>query len=267
MQLDAPRCSTLRGPAPAGTTWRSTRPSSTSRPAEGRAFLRLYRWEPLCLSFGRHEPALRRYDRGAHRALGTRHRPPPDRGAGGLARRRADLRRGRAGSQRSARLRRGLPRIHAISPTRCGRSASRAALAPRRRACSARWTPAPVSPPPPAARSCCRGRKVVGSAQLRQGGAFLQHGSILLEDDQSLMRQRDARLGAVPAAHRSRRVLGRDVFVERPRRGDLTAAATRWGAGTEPGLIGTQLARRGSDTSRALPRSPPGPGGADAAPC
>ena len=32
------------------------------------------------------------------------------------------------------------------------------------------------------------GRKVVGSAQLRQGDAFLQHGSLLLEDDQSLVR-------------------------------------------------------------------------------
>src|ERR1041384_3882728 len=28
---------------------------------EGAAFLWLYRWEPHCLSFGRHEPALRRY--------------------------------------------------------------------------------------------------------------------------------------------------------------------------------------------------------------
>jgi len=32
------------------------------------------------------------------------------------------------------------------------------------------------------------GRKVVGSAQLRAGEAFLQHGSLLLEDDQSLVR-------------------------------------------------------------------------------
>ena len=29
----------------------------------GRAFLRLYRWDPPCLSFGRNEPALTRYDR------------------------------------------------------------------------------------------------------------------------------------------------------------------------------------------------------------
>src|SRR5256886_5601050 len=29
----------------------------------GSATLRLYRWTPPCLSFGRHEPASRRYDR------------------------------------------------------------------------------------------------------------------------------------------------------------------------------------------------------------
>src|SRR5215472_7301021 len=31
--------------------------------ASGSAFLRLYRWSPPCLSFGRNEPALARYDR------------------------------------------------------------------------------------------------------------------------------------------------------------------------------------------------------------
>ena len=31
--------------------------------AEGRFVVRLYRWEPHCLSFGRNEPAGRRYDR------------------------------------------------------------------------------------------------------------------------------------------------------------------------------------------------------------
>ncbi len=31
----------------------------------GRATLRLYRWSPSCLSFGRNEPALARYDRTA----------------------------------------------------------------------------------------------------------------------------------------------------------------------------------------------------------
>ena len=31
--------------------------------ATGRTLARLYRWAPPCLSFGRHEPAGRRYDR------------------------------------------------------------------------------------------------------------------------------------------------------------------------------------------------------------
>lgn len=30
-------------------------------------------------------------------------------------------------------------------------------------------------------------RKIVGSAQYRQGGALLQHGSVLLEDDQQMV--------------------------------------------------------------------------------
>jgi lipoate-protein ligase A len=52
-----------------GRTWR--RPArSTSRPA-GSAVLRLYRWDPWCLSFGRHEPALGRYGRGPVEALGV----------------------------------------------------------------------------------------------------------------------------------------------------------------------------------------------------
>src|ERR1051326_6528967 len=60
---------------------------------EGAAFLRLYRWEPHCLSFGRHEPALRRYDVERIRSLeldcvrrptgGHRRRPPRPRGRGG----------------------------------------------------------------------------------------------------------------------------------------------------------------------------------------
>ena len=44
---------------------------------EGLATLRLYAWDPPTLSFGRNEPALRRYDRDAirRRALATVRRP------------------------------------------------------------------------------------------------------------------------------------------------------------------------------------------------
>jgi lipoate-protein ligase A len=55
------------------------------------------------------------------------------------------------------------------------------------------------------------GRKVVGSAQVRLGDAFLQHGSVLLEDDQSLVgavsREPAVPGGEVPLA----RALGRPM--------------------------------------------------------
>jgi lipoate-protein ligase A len=49
------------------------------------------------------------------------------------------------------------------------------------------------------------GRKVIGSAQFRQGDAFLQHGSLLLEDDQGLVRT----LAGLPEDGRAEAPLGR----------------------------------------------------------
>ena len=48
------------------------------------------------------------------------------------------------------------------------------------------------------------GRKVVGSAQFRQGGALLQHGSILLEDNQGFVLQltQGASLASTPSVPR-----------------------------------------------------------------
>jgi lipoate-protein ligase A len=57
-------------------------------------------------------------------------------------------------------------------------------------------------------------RKLVGSAQLRQGDAFLQHGSILLEGTQEIV----TRMSRVPASEGSesslREALGRRVSFE-----------------------------------------------------
>jgi len=67
----------------------------------------------------------------------------------------------------------------------------------RRLGLNARLAPASVSPGPSAGpcfaapvggEVLVEGHKVVGSAQVRQGSAFLQHGSMLLEDDQALVR-------------------------------------------------------------------------------
>jgi lipoyl(octanoyl) transferase len=46
---------------------------------------------------------------------------------------------------------------------------------------------APCFEAPVAGEVVAGGRKLVGSAQVRDGDAFLQHGSILIDDDQHLL--------------------------------------------------------------------------------
>ena len=62
------------------------------------------------------------------------------------------------------------------------------------------------------------GRKVVGSAQVRQGGALLQHGSILLGDDQRLVGT--VTLGEAPddGSAPLEELLGREISVDDTRR-------------------------------------------------
>jgi lipoate-protein ligase A len=56
------------------------------------------------------------------------------------------------------------------------------------------------------------GWKVVGSAQLRDGGALLQHGSMLLDDDQSLVREVSRQAESRPPAERPlSALLGRTI--------------------------------------------------------
>lgn len=77
-------------------------------------------------------------------------------------------------------------------------------------------TPRPGSAPcfelPAAGELVATGRKLVGSAQVREDGAYLQHGSILVHDDQG--RLRDVALGPVPVtpAATLTEVLGRSVM-------------------------------------------------------
>jgi lipoate-protein ligase A len=152
----------------------------------GEGWVRLYRWKPWCLSFGRNEPALRRYDRDAIARLGldTVRRPTGGRAVwhareltyavaapvawfGGLAE--------------------SYHRIHAT-------------LADALRGLGIAVTLAPPGATPGIGAGACfsspvggevlaGGRKLLGSAQLRQGSAFLQHGSLLLEDRQELLRE------------------------------------------------------------------------------
>jgi lipoate-protein ligase A len=69
---------------------------------------------------------------------------------------------------------------------------------------------APCFETPVAGELVAGGRKLVGSAQYREAGAFLQHGSILVEDDQQLLgRLALVPLPPVPAPATLRALLGR----------------------------------------------------------
>lgn len=147
--------------------------------------LRFYRWAPPCLSLGRNQPARGFYDLDAIRARGLdvvrrptggravlHHRELtysvvlPDRMLGGP----------RASYDAINRaLARGLRRLGV--PTE---------LQPRGAARAAVPSLAPCFREPAAGEVVVHGRKLVGSAQFREGGVVLQHGSLLLEDDQAM---------------------------------------------------------------------------------
>jgi lipoate-protein ligase A len=150
----------------------------------GEPFLRLYRWDPPCLSLGRNEPAIERP------GIATVRRPTGGRSvwhehevtyavAAPLA--------------LFGRLRSAYCAIHERLATALRSLGVDARLAEDR----------PISRLSDRAPSCfattvggeilIHGRKVAGSAQVRRGGAFLQHGSILLEgltsDNATTLRQ------------------------------------------------------------------------------
>ena len=99
--------------------------------------------------------------------------------------------------------------------------------------------------PPPASAPCfeqpadgeivVRGRKLVGSAQLREGNAVLQHGSILIHDDQRLVARVAVRpIGSVASAGTLFEVLGREPSVEEVARALTDSLARNVGAEPRP---------------------------------
>lgn len=152
----------------------------------GPPVLRFYRWSPACLSLGRNQPARGRYDRAALAARGLDVVRRPTGGRAVLHDREltysvavAD---GALGPPREAyaavnrALVAGLRRLGVPAALQPG--AGRAA-APSLRPCFA---------DPAEGEVVAGGRKLVGSAQRRSGRTLLQHGSLLLEDDQTAVR-------------------------------------------------------------------------------
>ncbi len=177
----------------------------------GTGTVRLYHFLPHCLSFGRHEPALRRYDRPAISALGLDvvRRPTGGRAVWHARELTYSI---VAPTAALGTLRESGRRIHDVLLTALGSLGVAATLAPDIR------TPGLHS------GACFQGavggeilvsgRKLVGSAQLRQGATLLQHGSLLLQDDQSLV-SRLSRVTTPPGGEITlTEVLGRPVAFE-----------------------------------------------------
>ncbi len=178
----------------------------------GRAFLRLYRFDPPCLSFGRHEPARARYDREGLARLGI---DVVRRPTGGRA----------VWHEHEVTYAVAAP-VAMFGTLRQSYRAIHARLAAALRSLGAAVTLAPDRPRGPSTaldrpHSCfatpvggevlVSGRKLVGSAQLREGAAFLQHGSILLDGSQEMIRRASREQGAGSGETTLSAVLGRPV--------------------------------------------------------
>lgn len=150
----------------------------------GEGFLRLYRWAPFCLSFGRHEPALRRYNRAEieKRGIDVVRRPT---GGRAVWHARELTYAVAAPIEWFGTLPETYRSIHAIlarALRQLGVDATLAAPAP-----APGFASGPCFASAAGGEVLAGGRKLLGSAQLRQGTAFLQHGSLLLEDNQDLV--------------------------------------------------------------------------------
>ncbi|HET6779227.1 MAG TPA: hypothetical protein VFH26_10085 [Gemmatimonadales bacterium] len=151
---------------------------------DGESWLRLYQWEPHCLSFGRHEPASRAYDIDRIRSLGldTVRRPTGGRAVWHARELTYSV---AAPWQAFGSLRDAYLEIHRLLGAALETLGVATSLAPpvRTRALDSGG----CFSHPVGGEVLADGRKVVGSAQLRRGSALLQHGSILLDGDQRLV--------------------------------------------------------------------------------
>lgn len=158
------------------------------RAAETRhTTFRLYSWAPHCLSFGRHEPAARRYDRARieRSGLAAVRRP-----TGGRAVWHArELTYAVTAPLRSfGTMAQAYAAIHELLVRALQALGAPASLAPHHpRAGDGLDGGGACFASPVGGEVMVRGHKVIGSAQLRRGEVFLQHGSILMEDDQDMI--------------------------------------------------------------------------------
>lgn len=188
----------------------------------GQPTLRLYRWSPPCLSFGRNEPALARYDRAAIDRLGL---DVVRRPTGGRAVwHDAELTYAVAAPIAAfGTLAESYRAIHARLAAALRTLGAVAELAPRGRAAGV--GDGPCFATPVGGEVLVNGKKVVGSAQVRHASAFLQHGSILLDGSQEMIQAVSRQPSALNAATSLSAVLGSAVGFDQV----ATAILDTWG--------------------------------------
>ncbi len=198
--------------------------SLLSAAQEGAAYLRLYRWSPPCLSFGRNERACVRYDR---QLIDQLHIETVRRPTGGRAVwHDAEVTYAVAAPiETFSSLRETYVTIHRMLAAALRSIGVPVELAPRPR----------DGIPGPAAGACFAQPvggelligtgKLAGSAQVREGNTFLQHGSILLANDQDVVTR--VTRGKATSAHAASL---EDVGLNRHLTFDDVAAAIRFEA-------------------------------------
>ncbi len=167
----------------------------------GESVLSVYSWERPTLSLGRNQTASGKYDLAAFERLGMGVVRRPT-GGRALLHNREVTYSVTAPTACSGNLNESCERINGLLLEALFSLGVEARIAA---------TAKPALPPgeipcfaePSKGELVSSGRKLVGSAQVREDGALLQHGSILIEDDQALIADVSLvppRLDAVPAA-------------------------------------------------------------------
>ena len=197
----------------------------------GEAFLRLYRFDPPCLSFGRNE-ASGGYDRAAiaRLAIDVLRRPT----GGGAVWHEQELTYAVAAPIAVlGGLRQAYHAIHGRLAAAVRSLGVDAVLALHRPAPPSTAFHRPCFAAPVGGEVLVRTRKLVGSAQMRRGGAFLQHGSILLDGSQDVIAAVSREPQAASAATTLSEELGRRITWEEV----ADAIVATWDTGvTSPNL-------------------------------
>ncbi|MBI3791290.1 MAG: hypothetical protein HY275_10480 [Gemmatimonadetes bacterium] len=212
--------------------------------ASGEAIVRVYAWAPATISFGRNQRAAGRYDAEAIRqaGLGVVRRPT---GGRSILHDRELTYAVAMPAAPGTDLRGTYDAVTGLllaALASLGVAAERAMPAGRARAPG----PMPCFAEPAAGEVSWQGRKLAGSAQWQEGAALLQHGSVLVDDDQARLAAFTAG-DATPAVATLREALGRAP--------SLAEFAAAW-ADAVHAVVGARPARLAPDDPDAQPHPP-----------